>query len=443
MLPFTSSQYELRPTAVQLYAANGTPIKAFGEQIVKLNLGLRREFCWPFVVADVTSPIIGADFISHFDLLIDLRRSRLIDNTTKLESSCSIDANAAVFVIKTFDSTSPFASLLSEYTDITKLSPYGTTTKSTILHHIETNGPPARAEFEYLMKIGICRPSSSNWSSPLHMVKKPDGTWRPCGDYRALNARTIPDRHPLPYLTDFTSNLRGKVIFSKIDLQKAFHQVPINPSDVPKTAITTPFGLFEFHYMTFGLCNAAQTFQRLIHEVLRGLNFVFPYIDDLCVAPSSFAEHQQHLKIIFDRLRENNLAINLAKCEFGKEKLSFLGHVVNKEGITPLPEKVAAIKSFSKPKVAKEWKRFIAMINFYRKFLPHAVIQQSKLQSLIIGNKKNDRTPLQWTDETESAFENYKNELANATLLAHPSADAQLVLHVDASDIVLERLYIN
>lgn len=97
-------------------------------------------------------------------------------------------------------------------------------------------------------------------------------------------AQTLPDRYPLPYLSDFTSNLRGKKVFSKIDLQKAFHQVPIHPDDVSKTAISTPFGLYEFNFMTFGLCNAAQTFQRLIDEVLRSLPFVFPYIDDICVA---------------------------------------------------------------------------------------------------------------------------------------------------------------
>lgn len=311
MLPLTKTSYDLRSTNTQLFAANGTPIKMIGEKVIKLDLGLRREFCWPFVVADVTSPIIGADFIRNFDLLIDLRRNQIIDNTTKLVSSCTANVCTDDTAIKTSDASNSFADILSEFTDITKLSPYGSRTKSTIFHRIETTGQPvfarprrldpdklkaARTEFEFLMRAGICRPSNSNWSSPLHMVRKPDNTWRPCGDYRALNAITKPDRYPLPYLTDFTSNLRGKIIFSKIDLRKAFHQVPIDPDDIAKTAITTPFGLFEFMFMTFGLCNAAQTFQRLIHEVLRGLDFVFPYIDDLCIASSSPEEHRRHLR---------------------------------------------------------------------------------------------------------------------------------------------------
>lgn len=157
------------------------------------------------------------------------------------------------------------------------------------MHYIETNGPPVTArvrhlnqekfnaaqhEFEALIKQGICRPSKSNWSSPLHLVNKTDNTWRPCGDYRSLNAITTPDKYPLPYLHDFMLNIRGCKIFTKLDLQKTFHQVPIHKPDIPKTAILTPFGLYEFTHMTFGLRNAAQTFQRIIHEVLRGLLYV-------------------------------------------------------------------------------------------------------------------------------------------------------------------------
>ena len=141
---------------------------------------------------------------------------------------------------------------------------------------------------------------------PLHLAKKPDGTYRPCGDYCSLNAQTIPDRYPV--------------------LQKAFHQVPIHPDDVLKTAIMTPFGLFEFNFMTFCLRNAAQTFQRLIHEVLRGFDFVFPYIDEMCVASTNLEEHKNHIKQTFDRHRENNLAINVAKSEFGKNEIKLLSN---------------------------------------------------------------------------------------------------------------------
>ena len=275
VLPLTSKSFDVRPTAVVLYAANGSPIKVIGEKRLKIDLGLRRDFFWSFVVADITSPIIGCDFIKYYDLLIDLKRNRLIDNTTGVVSQFTSPIFCETLTIKTFNTADPFADILKEFSDITRLSPYGSTTRSSITHKIDTTGQPvfcrprslspeklvvAKKEFEFLMKAGICRPSNSNWCSPLHLVRKSDGSWRPCGDYRALNARTLPDRYPLPYLTYFTTNLRGKKIFSKIDLQKAFHQVPIHPDDIAKTAISTPFGLYEFKFMTFGLCNAAQTF---------------------------------------------------------------------------------------------------------------------------------------------------------------------------------------
>ncbi|GFV82683.1 hypothetical protein TNCV_1619121 [Trichonephila clavipes] len=322
--------------------------------------------------------------------------------------------------------------------------------KHGVKHHILTTDQPvyskarqlvpdklklATQEFHFILYNDIVRFSKSQRASPLHLVNKKDGTLRPCADYRRLNAQTIPDQYPIPRIEDFNYILKDKKIFSKIDLVKAYYQIPITEEDKEKTSITTPFGLYEFNTMSFGLRNAPSTFQRFITEVMYGLDFVFPYLDDVLVASSTEEEHSEQLKMVFERFQEYGLRINVSKSVMGADQVEYLGFLITAEGSRPLPEKVQAILNYKLPETIHDLRTFLGMINFYRRYLKDAAKTQAPLHELLKGVKK-DRRKVLWTEDTRRSFEKCKTDLAEAALLSFPRSGLPLSLCTDTSDFL-------
>jgi hypothetical protein len=199
------------------------------------------------------------------------------------------------------------------------------------------------------------------------MVKKADGSWPPCGDFRRLNLVTEPDVYPLPNMLDFAAKAAGCTVFSKIDLRKGYHQIPVNPADVQKTAITTPFGLFEYKRTPFGLRIAGPSFQRHVDRAIRDCQAAFAWMNDIVICSRNHKEHVIHVR---QALQDNGLVIHAEKCVWGVQELEYLGHKISAAGLLPLPSHVAAIQDFPRPSIIKELQAFLGMVNFYRRFLP-------------------------------------------------------------------------
>ena len=291
-------------------------------------------------------------------------------------------------------------------------------------------------QLDQLLEKDMITPSSSAWTSPIVMVKKKSGEYRMAIDYRKLNSVTKPISYPLPRLEEIFETLgdRKAKIFSTLDLASGFWEVPMDESTKEKAAFVCHRGVFEWNVMPFGLSGAPITFQMMMTQVLREMNwrYVLVYVDDVLVFSRSFEEHLDHLQTVFDKIREAKLTLKPEKCKFAVPKVKYLGHIISKNGVEVDPEKIEAVKSFPRPKKVKEVRSFLGLCNYYRKF----VEGYSKLTSPLTKLLRKDAI-FQWTDSCQKAFDSLKDALSSAPVLIFPDMNKGFTLTTDASNIAI------
>ncbi|KAD7479067.1 hypothetical protein E3N88_02203 [Mikania micrantha] len=285
-------------------------------------------------------------------------------------------------------------------------------------------------QLQELLDKGFIRPSFSPWGAPVLFVKKKDGTFRMCIDYRELNKLTIKNRYPLPRIDDLFDQLQGAQYFSKIDLRSGYHQLRIQEEDIPKTAFRTRYGHYEFMVMPFGLTNAPAVFMDLMNRVCKPYldQFVIVFIDDILIYSKNEKEHEQHLRTVLELLKEEQLYAKFSKCEFWLREVQFLGHVINSNGIHVDPAKIEAIKNWDVPTTPTEIRSFLGLAGYYRRFISNF----SKI-ALPLTKLTQKSEPFVWTHKQEEAFQTLKQRLCNAPILTLPEGSDDFVVYCDAS----------
>ena len=287
------------------------------------------------------------------------------------------------------------------------------------------------SQLQELTDKGFIRPSSSPWGAPVLFVKKKDGTFRMCIDYRELNKLTFKNRYPLPRIDDLFDQLQGATCFSKIDLRSGYHQLRVHEDDIPKTAFRTRYGHYEFMVMPFGLTNAPAVFMDLMNRVCKPFldKFVIVFIDDILIYSKTKTDHEQHLKQILGLLKNEQLYAKFSKCEFWLKEVQFLGHIINAKGIHVDPAKIETVKNWVAPKNPSEIRSFLGLAGYYRRFISNF----SKIAVPLTSLTQKDK-PYVWGPDQEKSFQTLKQKLCDAPILTLPDGNDDFVVYCDASN---------
>ena len=289
-----------------------------------------------------------------------------------------------------------------------------------------------RNEVDTMLEIGVVRPSTSPYTSPIVMVKKKDGFNSLCVDFRKLNKITEVDPEPMTTAEDLFQRLSGKKYLSKIDLTKGYWQIPVAPEDVHKTAFVTPDGQYEFTRMPFGMVNSGATLVRGLRKILEGMPGVGSYVDDIVIYSDSWEDHIKTLKELFGRLRKARITARPTKCLLGASRMEFLGHQVGGDVITPSRDNLEKVRNTPRPTTKKQVRSFLGLVGYYRDHIPAFAEISAPLTDLL---KKGKAEHIQWSEAQKRAYSLLKEYLLQEPVLKLPDLSKPFVLRTDASGV--------
>lgn len=370
------------------------------------------------VIADGGPPLLGRNFMSAFNLQISKINHIKTENIVK--------------------------SLTSKYPEVFS-DRLGCFNKHTVSLYVKPDSKPifmkARSvpfalkekvdqELNRMVQEGILKSvQHSNYASPIVPVLKHNGNVRICGDFsQTINKQLVVEKYPLPKIEELFAKLHGGVEFTKLDLSNAYMQLLLSEDAQPLTCINTHKGLFQYTRLIYGLSSASAIFQRSIENTLTGIEGVLTYQDDVLITGCNRQEHLNRLQTVLEKFREAGLVLRKEKCSFFQESISYLGFIIDKNGLHKSPEKVNAIVNAKNPENVTQLQSFLGLVNYYRSFVPSASTVLAPFYSLLLKNAKWN-----WSQEHEDAFIEIKKEMASDRVLTHFDQNATLILTVDAS----------
>ena len=304
-----------------------------------------------------------------------------------------------------------------------------------------------KEHLESLLRRRIARESKSSYSSPIVIARRKNGKLRICNDYRQLNKKTIKDAYPLPRITETLDQLSNAKEYCVLDLKGAFNQVGVHEKDKHKTAFATPWGLYEYNRLPYGLCNSSAVFQRLMSTIFRKelSDFMLVFLDDIIIYANSFKEMVGRLRTVLEKLQEHGLKVEPSKCRFFQKRVEYLGHIISAEGIETDPKKVAAISQWPVPKNHDELRTFIAKVGYYRRYIDRFSQRAAILNQLVNEDpnkgkksktgrrKKKEVVQWMWTEDHQAAFDDLKEALVSAPVLGYADYTQPFIVETDGA----------